>query len=98
MALRSDGKAVGWGYGVNGMLGKGDTADTTAAQAPNGFVLLDETIVDFTMTGTCEGGTLYGANHFLTSDGRVFSVGSGYYYQNGTYANVGTAVPRKIVF
>jgi alpha-tubulin suppressor-like RCC1 family protein len=98
MALRSDGKAVGWGYGVNGMLGKGDTADTTAAQAPNGFVLLDETIVDFAMSGTCEGGTLYAANHFLTSDGRVFSVGSGYYYQNGTYANVGTAVPRKIVF
>jgi hypothetical protein len=94
MALRSDGKAVGWGGG-HGQSGNGDL---TEGPFPRAFVMLDETVADFMMGGYMYGGDYYIYNYFLTTDSRVFACGSGYYYANGSPENTHQAVPRKIIF
>jgi len=95
LALRSDGKAVGWGYASQGNAGNGLSIES---QPPDTFVCLDETIVDISMSGYCYGADYYCANHFLTADGRVFACGTGYYYMNGGAENNNVAVPKKIIF
>lgn len=94
MALRSDGKCVGWGGGQ----GHSGNGDLTESPRPNNFVMLDETIADFMMGGYMYGGDYYIYNYFLTTDGRVFACGAGYYYANGSPENTHQAVPRKIIF
>ena len=99
MALRSDGKAVGWGMGAAGQCGNGyaDTANT-----PSRFVLIDRPIVDFSRSGTMgcgEGGEYHnGAYHFLTVDGQVMSTGNGSHAQTGDDDHDHRYAPSPILF
>jgi alpha-tubulin suppressor-like RCC1 family protein len=76
MALRSDGKAVGWGKNTYGACGTGTQADP---QSPNTYVALsNKTIIDFQGSGYCNPGSDDNlAYHFLCSDGTVYSTGGG---------------------
>ena len=99
MALRSDGKAVGWGMGAAGQCGNG-YADTS--NAPSRFVLIDRPIVDFSRSGTMgcgEGGEYHnGAYHFLTIDGQVMSTGNGSHAQTGDDDHDHRYAPSPILF
>ncbi len=99
MALRADGKAVGWGMGGAGQCGNG-YADS--GNLPNRFVLIDRPIVDFSRSGTmgCGDGGEYhnGAYHFLTADGQVMSTGHGQYGQTGDDDSDHRFAPSPILF
>ncbi|HQS00756.1 hypothetical protein [Polaromonas sp.] len=99
MALRSDGKAVGWGMGATGQCGHG-YADTS--NAPSRFVLIDRPIVDFSRSGAMgcgEGGEYHnGAYHFLTVDGQVMSTGNGSHAQTGDDDHDHRFAPSPILF
>jgi alpha-tubulin suppressor-like RCC1 family protein len=99
MALRADGKAVGWGMGGAGQCGNGyaDSSNT-----PSRFVLIDRPIVDFSRSGVMgcgDGGEYhYGAYHFLTRDGQVMSTGYGSYGQTGDDDSDHRFAPSPILF
>jgi alpha-tubulin suppressor-like RCC1 family protein len=99
MALRADGKAVGWGMGGAGQCGNG-YADS--GNSPNRFVLIDRPIVDFSRSGTMgcgEGGEYHnGAYHFLTADGQVMSTGHGQFGQTGDDDSDHRFAPSPILF
>ena len=99
MALRADGKAVGWGMGGAGQCGNG-YADSS--NKPERFVLIDRPIVDFSRSGTMgcgEGGEYHnGAYHFLTADGQVMSTGHGQYGQTGDDDSDHRFAPSPILF
>jgi alpha-tubulin suppressor-like RCC1 family protein len=99
MALRADGKAVGWGMGGAGQCGNG-YADSS--NKPERFVLIDRPIVDFSRSGTMgcgEGGEYHnGAYHFLTADGQVMSTGHGQFGQTGDDDSDHRFAPSPILF
>lgn len=99
MALRADGKAVGWGMGGAGQCGNG-YADS--GNSPNRFVLIDRPIVDFSRSGVMgcgDGGEYhYGAYHFLTRDGQVMTTGYGSYGQTGDDDSDHRFAPSPILF
>lgn len=99
MALRSDGKAVGWGMGSTGCAGNGYANES---QTPNSFVLIDRPIVDFSRSGhvgCTEGGAYHeSAYHFLTADGQVMSTGYGGYGQTGDDDSDHRYAPSPILF
>jgi alpha-tubulin suppressor-like RCC1 family protein len=95
MALRSDGKAVGWGRNDYGQCGKGHQTDGTA---PDGFVLLDKNIIDFQMSGYINAAAGNHAYHFLTSEGKVYSCGASARLQTQDRVGNIRTTPHQIVF
>lgn len=96
MALRADGKAVGWGAGANGAIGNGQGA---SSNLPNSFVCLDRPIVDFESSGyVAEADDVRLAHHFLTADGRVYSTGHGGNFMNGDPLGNHRLTPSQIIF
>lgn len=95
LALRSDGKAVAWGKCSNGQSGRGNNTEDTK---PDGFVLLDKTITDFQMSGYGTYSTGNHAYHFLTNEGKVYSVGASDSQQTQDIASGERWVPHQIVF
>jgi hypothetical protein len=96
MALRSDGRAVGWGCGTNGTVGNGQGA---SGNLPNSFVMLDRKIVDFSSSGYCSAGDdIVMAHHFLTTDGRVYTTGAASNYMNGDPLGNPRNTPSQIIF
>ena len=96
MALRSDGRAVGWGCGANGTVGNGLGA---SGNLPNSFVMLDRKIVDFSTSGYCSAGDdIVMAHHFLTTDGRVYTTGAASNYMNGDTLGNARNTPSQIIF
>ena len=92
--LRDDGTVVGWGRNQYGVFGVGNDTDGPA----QGPALLDKTVVDFQITGQCYYSTSNQTLHMLTSDGQVFSSGSGIYSVNGDDDSEAAYVPRQIIF
>lgn len=95
LALRSDGKAVGWGAGGQGSHGNGRVDEINL---PDTFVMLDRNIIDIGMSGHCSGGDYLLTSYFLTSDGSVYASGSGSSYMNGLFENNSVSIPKKIIF
>lgn len=95
VALRSDGKAVAWGRNDYGQTGKGHVTDGTG---PDGFVLLDKTIIDFQISGYLNASTGNHAFHYLTSEGKVYSVGSSDRQQTQDRPGTSRYTPHQIVF
>ncbi len=92
-ALRNDGKMVVWGHGGNGVVGDG--YNTTANQ-PNKFLLIDKTIVDFSVGGQM--GDAYGVLYCLTSDGQVMNNGIGVHSMGGDDDQEARFAPSPIIF
>ena len=94
VALRSDGKAVIWGRNDLGQAGKGHQVDGTP---PDGFVLLDKTIVDVQLSGNGAIAATSMAYHFLTSEGKVYSCGAPDRSQTQDRPGNVRAAPHQIV-
>ena len=98
MALRSDGKCVGWGQNDNGFTGTGTTTFPTNDAGGFDFVKLNKTIVDFQLIGQCYGGIPYQTVIYLCSDGTVWSTGYGAYGIGGSPQNDNRYTPNQIIF
>lgn len=99
MALRSDGKCVGWGNNDDGHLGKGDAVQPDwAVPSTWDFVKLNKTIIDFQLSGACYGGVADVAVHYLCSDGSVYTSGVGTYGQTGSRVDNYAYTPNQIIF
>jgi len=101
MALRSDGRCVGWGYGST-FAGntKSGVAAANGSPLEAGFTLLDRTIVDFAFSGALWTTALAdnAQCHFLTSEGGVYSAGVGAAYSLGDWAGQNRVTPAQIMF
>jgi hypothetical protein len=95
--LTSDGTVVMWGHDDTGFHGVGDAPAGRPASSAKP-VMLDKTIIDFQISGYAAVAQPYMTAHFLTSDGQVYSSGSGYYSVNGDDDSENTYVPRQILF
>ena len=97
MALRSDGKAVSWGYGGAGNHGSSNVGDADAIS----LVALDKTIVDFQTTGSLYVSTSIVnslSNFFLTSDGGVYGTGYAGYGLMSDVHDLQRNTPSNIFF
>jgi hypothetical protein len=99
MALRSDGKCVGWGANDDGHLGKGDAITPDwAVPSTWDFVKLNKPVVDFQYSGNCYGGVADVTVHYLCSDGSVYASGVGTYGQTGSRNDYYNYTPNQIIF
>lgn len=99
MALRSDGKCVGWGLNDDGHLGIGNAVTPDwAVPSTWDFVRLNKTIVDFQLSGSCYGGVADVTVHYLCSDGSVYASGVGTYGQTGSRTDDYRYTPNQIIF
>jgi hypothetical protein len=99
MALRSDGRCVGWGNNDDGHLGKGDTVfPNWNIPSTWGYVRLDKPVVDFQYSGSSYGGTADVCVHYLCSDGSVYASGVGTYGQTGSRNDYYNYTPNQIIF
>jgi alpha-tubulin suppressor-like RCC1 family protein len=95
-ALRGDGKLVLWGRLNRGAYGNGVVAD--GAMVTN-HLALEKPIIDFSASGFVYGTAVPNiAIHALTSDGQVYSWGSGDYGMNGNQLSLDSGVPEQIRF
>jgi alpha-tubulin suppressor-like RCC1 family protein len=97
MALRSDGKAVGWGWSDYGSDG-GGYYQTASPQFPIRFVALDKTIIDFAISGTVTEADTTMSVTFLCSDGTVFVTGYGLNGMTGSSRDETRGTPTQIIF
>jgi alpha-tubulin suppressor-like RCC1 family protein len=93
VALRSDGKVVVWGFGGSGQVGNGNNL---TPNAPNSFLLLDKTVVDFSVSGYFGAGS--GALYCLTSDGQVMVNGYGAHSMDGDDDQESRFAPSPVIF
>jgi alpha-tubulin suppressor-like RCC1 family protein len=97
MALRSDGKAVGWGWSDYGSDG-GGYYQIASPQFPIRFVALDKTIIDFAISGTVTEADTTMSVTFLCSDGTVFVTGYGLNGMTGSSRDETRGTPTQIIF
>jgi alpha-tubulin suppressor-like RCC1 family protein len=98
MALRSDGKAVGWGWSNHGADGGGQY-QIASPQYPNKFVALsNKTIIDFAISGAAVDGDIQMSTTFLCSDGTVWVTGYGSNGMNGASYDSDRGTPIQIIF
>jgi alpha-tubulin suppressor-like RCC1 family protein len=83
-ALRADGTVWAWGYGADGELGDGNTADTTKPVPVTG------------LTGVTSIAAGMGAGYAVTGTGRVWAWGTGTDGQLGNGASVNSDVPVPV--
>jgi hypothetical protein len=99
MALRSDGRCVGWGNNDDGHLGIGNAVSPDwAVPSTWDFVRLNKTIIDFQLSGACYGGVADVTVHYLCSDGSVYASGVGTYGQTGSRTDDYRYTPNQIIF
>jgi hypothetical protein len=99
MALRSDGRCVGWGNNDDGHLAIGNAVSPDwAVPSTWDFVRLNKTIVDFQLSGACYGGVADVTVHYLCSDGSVYASGVGTYGQTGSRTDDVRYAPNQIIF
>lgn len=98
VALRSDGKAVCWGWSNHGSDGAGLYSRASGIYPIDFVHLPNKTIVDFSVSGICVDGDTQMSVTYLCSDGTVWVTGYGLNGMTGNSRDTDTGVPVQIIF
>lgn len=98
VALRSDGKAVAWGWHNHGSDGTGKGIASNPVYPLDFVDLAGKTIIDFAISGSCANGDTQMSVTYLCSDGTVFVTGLGASGMTGSSSDADRATPMQIIF